>query len=66
MVGSAMNRKKRKSKAKSAPPPKDIFDPKSQHRRPFVRIDGTIEWPRGWTKSEAKAWRKANQWVCGS
>lgn len=45
-IGRAMKGKKRKTKAKAAPVPNDIFDPNSTHRRPFVRLDGTIEWPR--------------------
>jgi len=40
--------------------PKDLFDPDSKHRRPFARLDGTIEWPRGWTQKDADVWRKAN------
>jgi len=62
--GPVMKSEKTKPKkaAKSPAPdnPKDIFDPNSNHRRPFARIDGTIEWPRGWSKKDAKAWRDGN------
>jgi hypothetical protein len=33
---------------------------RNTRRAPFVRMDGVIEWPRGWTAKDAKAWRKAN------